>query len=157
LVCYCLFHQKLFLAFFWAFFDASLKPAPILGGVWPPEGLETLSPWGIPLVNTVILLSSGATVTWAHHAIVAGAKKSSIIGLILTIVLAIFFTLLQGFEYIHAPFAMSDGVYGSTFFLATGFHGLHVLVGTIFLVVTLFRHTKGEFSSSHHFGFEAAA
>jgi len=146
-----------FLAFFWAFFDASIKPAPVLGGVWPPDGLETLSPWGIPLLNTVVLLTSGATVTWAHHAIVAGARRSAIIGLIFTIALAAFFTALQAFEYINAPFGISDGVYGSTFFLATGFHGLHVFVGTIFLTVCLFRLTLNHFTREHHFGFEAAA
>jgi len=107
-----------FFAFFWAFFDASIKPSFMLGGVWPPDGLETLSPWGVPLLNTVILLTSGATVTWAHHGIVAGAKKSSQIGLLLTIVLAIVFTALQVFEYINAPFDISDGVYGSTFFFS---------------------------------------
>jgi len=146
-----------FVAFFWAFFDASIKPSPVLGGVWPPDGLETLSPWGVPLLNTVILLTSGATVTWAHHAIVAGAKRSAIIGLVLTVVLAAFFTALQGFEYVNAPFGISDGVYGSTFFLATGFHGLHVLVGTIFLTICLVRLMLNHFTREHHFGFEAAA
>ena len=146
-----------FMAFFWAFFDASIKPSPVLGGVWPPDGLETLSPWGVPLLNTVVLLSSGATVTWAHHAIVAGAKRSAIIGLVLTVGLAAFFTALQAFEYINAPFGISDGIYGSTFFLATGFHGIHVLVGTIFLTVCLIRLTLNHFTREHHFGFEAAA
>ena len=146
-----------FFAFFWAFFDASIKPSPVLGGVWPPDGLETLSPWGVPLLNTVVLLSSGATVTWAHHAIVAGARRSAIIGLVLTIGLAAFFTALQAFEYINAPFGISDGIYGSTFFLATGFHGIHVFVGTVFLTVCLVRLTLNHFTREHHFGFEAAA
>jgi len=146
-----------FFAFFWAFFDSSIKPSLMLGGVWPPEGLETLSPWGVPLLNTVILLSSGATVTWAHHAIVAGAKSSAQTGLLLTIVLAIVFTALQVFEYFNAPFSISDGIYGSTFFLATGFHGFHVFIGTCFLTVCLVRLGLNHFTREHHFGFEAAA
>jgi len=146
-----------FLAFFWAFFDASLKPAIAIGGVWPPDGLEILNPWAIPLLNTVVLLSSGATVTWAHHAIVAGAKKSAVTALIITVSLAAFFTVLQAFEYINAPFGISDGIYGSTFFMATGFHGLHVFVGTVFLTVCLVRVQLNHFTREHHFGFEAAA
>jgi cytochrome c oxidase subunit 3 len=146
-----------FFAFFWAFFDASIKPSFILGGIWSPDGLQTLSPWGIPLLNTIILLSSGATVTWAHHAIVAGIKQSSQIGLIITILLAIIFTALQGFEYVNAPFTISDGVYGSTFYMATGFHGFHVFIGTCFLTVCLIRLSLNHFTRQHHFGFEAAA
>jgi len=146
-----------FFAFFWAFFDASIKPSAILGGVWPPNGLEILSPWGIPLLNTLILLTSGATVTWAHHAIISGAKKTSEIGLSLTIILAIIFTGLQIFEYLNSPFSISDGVYGSTFFLATGFHGFHVFIGTCFLIICLFRLHLNHFTREHHFGFEAAA
>ena len=123
-----------FFAFFWAFFDSSIKPAIAIGGVWPPNGLEILNPWGVPLLNTVILLSSGATVTWAHHAIVAGAKRSAVISLILTIILAILFTGLQVLEYVEAPFSISDGIYGSCFFMATGFHGFHVFIGTCFFI-----------------------
>jgi|TARA_Y100000991_G_scaffold156970_2_gene119636 cytochrome c oxidase subunit 3 len=146
-----------FFAFFWAFFDASIKPAIVLGGVWPPDGLEILNPWGVPLLNTVILLTSGATVTWAHHGIVAGAKKSSQIGLFLTIILAAIFTGLQVLEYLESPFTISDGVYGSTFFMATGFHGFHVFIGTCFLTVCLLRLNLNHFTREHHFGFEAAA
>ena len=146
-----------FFAFFWAFFDSSIKPSFIIGGVWPPEGLETLNPWAIPLLNTVILLTSGVTVTWAHHSIVSGAKKSAQKGLFFTILLAIFFTALQVFEYFGAPFSISSGIYGSTFFLATGFHGFHVFIGTCFLTVCLIRSAANHFTKEHHFGFEAAA
>jgi heme/copper-type cytochrome/quinol oxidase subunit 3 len=108
-------------------------------------------------LNTVILLTSGATVTWAHHAIVSGAKKSAQTGLFLTIILAIIFTALQVYEYLHAPFTISDGIYGSTFFMATGFHCFHVFIGTCFLTVCLFRLGLNHFTREHHFGFEAAA
>jgi len=146
-----------FFAFFWAFFDSSIKPSLVIGGVWSPDGLETLSPWGVPLLNTVILLSSGATVTWAHHAIVAGEKRSAQVGLVLTIFLAIFFTALQVLEYLSAPFTISDGIYGSTFYMATGFHGFHVFIGTCFLAICLIRLVLNHFTRQHHFGFEAAA
>jgi len=145
-----------FFAFFWAFFHASINPSPAIGGVWPPNGLITINPWGVPLLNTAILLTSGATVTWAHHAIVAGKKRSAMIGLGCTIVLALIFTALQAFEYIYAPFNMSDGVYGSIFFMATGFHGFHVIIGTTFLFVCLVRLHLNHFTREHHFGFEAA-
>lgn len=146
-----------FFAFFWAFFDSTIKPSVVLGAVWPPEGLEILSAWGIPLLNTAILLTSGATVTWAHHSIVAGDKKQSQIGLLLTILLAIVFTALQVFEYLESPFDITDGIYGSCFFLATGFHGFHVFIGTCFLIVCLSRLNLNHFTRDHHFGFEAAA
>jgi cytochrome c oxidase subunit 3 len=146
-----------FVAFFWAFFHASLSPTVEIGAVWPPKGIEVLNPWEVPFLNTVILLSSGAAVTWAHHAIVAGARNQAIYSLILTVILAILFTGLQALEYIEAPFTISDGVYGSTFYLATGFHGFHVFIGTVFLSVCLLRLTKFHFTKSHHFGFEAAA
>jgi heme/copper-type cytochrome/quinol oxidase subunit 3 len=105
----------------------------------------------------LLLLCSGATVTYAHHAITAGNKIEAVFGLVLTVVLAIFFTALQGFEYVSAGFTISDGIFGSTFFLATGFHGFHVLIGTIFLAVCLIRLIFNQFSIQHHFGFEAAA
>jgi cytochrome c oxidase subunit 3 len=146
-----------FFGFFWAFFHSSFNPSPALGGVWPPAFLTTLDPWQIPLLNTVLLLSSGASVTWAHHAILLGSKKEASISLIITIILALIFTGLQGFEYITAPFSISDGVYGSCFYMATGFHGFHVIVGTIFLTVCLFRLYLNHFTTTHHFGFEAAA
>ena len=146
-----------FFAFFWGFFHSSLNPTPELGSLWPPQGIETFSAWEIPFLNTLILLSSGATVTWAHHAIVAGDRSGGILGLIFTIILAATFTGFQGFEYSHASFTMSDCIYGSVFYMATGFHGFHVFIGTCFLTVCLIRLVKHHFSVEHHFGFEAAA
>jgi len=146
-----------FFAFFWAFFHSSLNPSIALGGVFPPSYLTILDPWKIPLLNTIILLSSGASVTYVHHSIVAGDKKSSIIGLIYTILLAIIFTAFQAFEYVNSPFSISDSIYGSTFYLTTGFHGFHVFIGTCFLTVCLVRLYRNHFTREHHFGFEAAA
>lgn len=146
-----------FFAFFWAFFHSSLSPAIEIGAIWPPASIVPFDPWGVPLLNTLILLLSGATVTWAHHEIVAGRKEPAKIALIATILLAITFTGFQVFEYLEASFTISDGVYGSTFFMATGFHGFHVIIGTLFLTVCFFRLVKNHFTKRHHFGFEAAA
>ncbi len=146
-----------FVAFFWAFFHSSFNPNPAIGGVWPPAFIATLDPWKIPLLNTILLLSSGASVTWAHHSIVYGSKSQGVVALIITIILAVVFTALQGYEYISAPFTISDGVYGSTFYMATGFHGFHVIVGTCALSVCLYRLYNNHFTREHHFGFEAAA
>jgi len=146
-----------FVAFFWAFFHSSLSPTLDIGAVWPPLGIQVLNPWEVPFLNTIILLSSGAAVTWAHHAIVAGIKKEAIHALLITIVLAIVFTGFQALEYVEAPFTIADSVYGSCFFLATGFHGFHVFVGTVFLTVCVIRLSKSHFNQTHHFGFEAAA
>ena len=144
-----------FFAFFWAFFHSSLNPTPEIGGVWPPKGIEVLSAWEIPLLNTIILLTSGASCTWCHHAIVAGERKEAIVSLIITLILAVFFTALQAF--VNAGFTISDSVFGSTFFMATGFHGFHVIIGTTFLAVCFFRLLNHHFTKEHHFGFEAAA
>lgn len=146
-----------FFAFFWAFFHSSFNPSPAIGGVWPPAYITTLDPWKIPLLNTIILLSSGASVTWAHHSIVLGSKKEAIQALIVTVVLAIIFTALQAYEYVSAPFSISDSVYGASFYMATGFHGFHVFIGTCFLTVCLVRLVFNHFTKEHHFGFEAAA
>jgi len=148
-----------FLAFFWAFFHAALNPTDALGGIWPPRGIDPLNAWEVPLWNTVLLLSSGATVTVAHHALLVGAsaKGRGTLALIATVALAGLFTALQGFEYVTAPFTMADNVYGSTFYMATGFHGIHVILGTTFLAVCLARLAKGHFAPNHHVGFEAAA
>lgn len=146
-----------FVAFFWAFFWAALAPVPEIGSVWPPHGIEVLSAWEVPFLNTLILLSSGAAVTWAHHAIIAGDRDQTLMALLITIAMAILFTSLQGFEYVNASFTISDSVYGSTFYMATGFHGFHVFIGTCFLTVCLFRTISYHFTTQHHFGFEAAA
>nr|BBB16172.1 cytochrome oxidase subunit 3 [Pagurus maculosus]BBB16185.1 cytochrome oxidase subunit 3 [Pagurus maculosus]BBB16211.1 cytochrome oxidase subunit 3 [Pagurus lanuginosus] len=146
-----------FFSFFWAFFHSSLSPTVEIGMSWPPKGIDPFNPFQIPLLNTIILLSSGATVTWAHHAIMEGNHKQSLQSLLITVILGLYFTALQAFEYVEAPFTIADSVFGATFFVATGFHGLHVIVGTSFLMVCLFRLYKCHFSSEHHFGFEAAA
>lgn len=146
-----------FFAFFWAFFSASLSPTVEIGCAWPPRGLQVIDTWGVPLLNTLLLLTSGATLTWGHHAILEGNHKEGVLGIVLTIVLAVVFTSLQVMEYLHAPFAMSDGIYGSTFYMATGFHGFHVFVGTCFLTVCLYRHLQYHFTKEHHLGFEFAA
>lgn len=148
-----------FVAWFWAFFHASLFPstAPAVGGVWPPEGIEVLYPFHYPLLNTLILLLSGTTVTWAHHALVHGDREGLKQGLWLTVALGVLFSCVQAYEYTHAAFSFAGNIYGSTFYMATGFHGFHVLVGTIFLIVCLKRTYNGDFTPKQHFGFEAAA
>jgi cytochrome c oxidase subunit 3 len=133
----------------------------LTGGHWPPKPSEafksTFDPWSLPLVNTLILLLSGTTVTWAHHALLENNRRGLIWGLVCTVVLGILFTLCQAYEYGHAAFNYKDHIYGATFFMATGFHGAHVIIGTLFLTVCLLRALKGHFSPQQHFGFEAAA
>jgi len=177
-----------FVAWFWAYFDASLFPAAIhpldvtmpdgtvaptkeiigmvernalTGGHWPPKPSPTFTgtfdPWGLPLVNTLILLTSGTTVTWAHHALLENNRKGLIWGLVITVALGLLFTACQAYEYAHAGFKFAGNIYGATFFMATGFHGAHVIIGTLFLLVCLFRAMAGHFTPKQHFGFEAAA
>ena len=172
MILFILSEVMFFVAWFWAFFDSALFPADptqvmrteIFQGVWPPKGIEVLSPWKLPLLNTLILLTSGATLTWAHHGLLNNDRDVLKKGLMATIGLGLLFTCIQGYEYAHAPFAFSFDPahpaatnYGSTFFMATGFHGFHVIVGTIFLIVCLFRTMKGHFKPDHHLGFEFAA
>jgi cytochrome c oxidase subunit 3 len=145
-----------FVAFFWAFFHSSIAPVYNIGSVWPPKCITRMNTFTIPLTNTLFLLSSGATVTWSHHSILARYKEQTILGLIFTLSFAILFTMLQVYEYQNAPFSISDGIYGSCFFLATGFHGFHVFIGTIAIIVSLFRVVLNHFTNKHHFGFEAA-
>nr|WCQ71418.1 cytochrome c oxidase subunit III [Hodotermopsis sjostedti] len=146
-----------FISFFWAFFHSSLSPTIEMGSYWPPAGIYPFNPLQIPLLNTAILLSSGITITWAHHSLLENNYNQGLQGLFITVILGIYFTVLQGYEYMEASFTIADSVYGSTFFVATGFHGLHVLIGTTFLITCLLRYKMFHFSSNHHFGFEAAA
>ena len=146
-----------FVAWFWAYFNAALFPVDVGLAGWPPANIPTFDPWEVPLLNTLVLLTSGTTVTWAHHAVQTGNQKDAVRGLGLTVVLGMLFTCLQAYEYSHAAFAFSGNIYGATFFMATGFHGFHVIVGTIFLIVCFFRARAGHFTPERHFGFEAAA
>jgi len=146
-----------FFSFFWAFFHRRLSPTIELGLQWPPTGVTPFNPIQVPLLNTIILLASGVTVTWSHHRIIENNHSQAVSSLIITVMLGIYFTFLQALEYWEASFTISDSTYGSTFFVATGFHGLHVIIGTSFLLVCLLRILNNHFSSRHHFGFEAAA
>ena len=164
-----------FVAWFWIFFEmalfhhhrtlSSIEEVRTAWATWPPKGVETVTAWNLPLVNTLTLLLSGTTVTWAHHALQTGDRKGAKIGLLLTILLGVMFTSIQAFEYAHilehkyffSEEASASGLYGSAFFMATGFHGFHVLIGTIFLAVCLIRLMGGAFTPKQHFGFEAAA
>jgi len=147
----------LFLIFFWAFFHNSLSPSVEIGTLWPPLGITPFNATQVPLLNTIILLASGITVTWAHHALIENNFTQRTQALALTIILGIYFTSLQALEYFEASFSIADSAYGSSFFIATGFHGIHVLIGTLFLIISYLRTLSGHFSRSHHFGFEAAA
>ena len=164
-----------FVAWFWIFFEmalfhgqrtiSSIEEVRAAWATWPPHGVETVPAWHLPLVNTLTLLLSGTTVTWAHHALQTGDRKGAKMGLILTIILGALFTAIQVYEYAHIldhkyffnAEAVNSGLYGSAFFMATGFHGFHVLIGTIFLTVCLLRLLAGGFTPQKHFGFEAAA
>ncbi|KAG8363188.1 hypothetical protein BUALT_BualtMtG0007300 (mitochondrion) [Buddleja alternifolia] len=146
-----------FFAFFRASSHSSLAPTVEIGGIWPPKGIGVLDPWEIPFLNTLIPPSSGAAVTWAHHAILAGKEKRAVYALVATVLLALVFTGFQGMEYYQAPSTISDSIYGSTFFLATGFHGFHVIIGTLFLIICGIRQYLGHLTKEHHVGFEAAA
>ncbi|GIT91036.1 cytochrome B562 [Jannaschia pagri] len=151
-----------FAAWFWSFFKHAIYPmgpdSPTIDGVWPPVGIETFDPWHLPLINTLILLCSGAAATWAHHALVHENNRQDMKwGLILAIGLGVIFTGFQAYEYSHAAFGFSGNIYGANFFMATGFHGLHVLIGTVFLAVCLIRLQAGHFTPEKHIGFEAAA
>lgn len=143
-----------FLAIFWAFFHSALTPTVELGGQWPPLGIEPVNPFELPLVNTVILLSSGATITYAHHSLIKGERSGALWGSIFTVTLAAVFTAFQGIEYNVSSFTISDGAFGSCFFFGTGFHGLHVIIGTIFLSVALWRIYAYHYTDNHHVGFE---
>ena len=162
-----------FVAWFWAYFNTALFPADVfqqagevignvqrnefLGGQWPPKGIETFDPWHLPLLNTLILLTSGTTVTWAHHALLENDRQGLKWGLICTIALGLAFTAVQAYEYGHAAFNFKGHIYGATFFMATGFHGAHVIIGSSFLIVCLIRAYLGHFKPDQHLGFEFCA
>nr|YP_010531130.1 cytochrome c oxidase subunit III [Runaria punctata]UXW93352.1 cytochrome c oxidase subunit III [Runaria punctata] len=146
-----------FISFFWSFFHSALSPSIEIGSMWPPKGIEPFNPLHIPLLNTILLLSSGVTITWTHHSLMNSDINSAKKSLLITISLGVIFSLFQLYEYYTSPFTISSSVYGSTFFMATGFHGLHVLIGTTFLLINLLRINMNHLSSQHHFSFEAAA
>lgn len=146
-----------FIRFFWSFYHRSLAPSIELGILWPPKGIIPFNPNEIPLLNTIILLSSGLRITWTHHSIIENNFNQRIQRLLITIFLGFYFTILQGIEYLEAPFTIADSAYGRTFFISTGFHGLHVIIGSSFLIICFIRLYNNHFRNSHHFGFEAAA
>ena len=145
-----------FFSVFWAFFHSSLSPTIEIGGMWPPQGITPLDPFAIPLLNTILLLSSGAFVTYGHHALIQGDRRGTILGTLLTIIFAIIFTALQYYEYSESSFTMSDSVYGTVFYASTGLHGLHVIVGTLFILVGFIRIINYHLTDTHHQGHEAA-
>ena len=144
-----------FLSVFWAFFHSSLSPAVEIGGSWPPMGITPLDPFAIPLLNTILLLSSGAFVTYGHHALIQGDRKGAILGTLLTIIFALVFTALQYYEYSEAAFTITDSVYGTVFYASTGLHGFHVIIGTIFILVGFIRLVNYHLTDTHHQGHEA--
>ena len=145
-----------FLTIFWAFFHSSISPSIELGAQWPPMGIEGVNPFELPLLNTIILLSSGVTITYAHHSLIQGNRKGALYGTIVTIVLAIIFTGFQGLEYTVSSFTISDGTYSSCFYFGTGFHGIHVMIGTAFIAVGLWRVLAYHSTDNHHLGLESS-
>lgn len=146
-----------FSSFFWAFFHRRLAPSIEIGLIWPPKGVNVFNPLNIPLLNTIILLRSGVTITWAHNSLINKNFRQVRQRIILTIILGIYFSILQAYEYLESPFCISDSIYGATFFVATGFHGLHVIIGTVFILISIIRILRLHFSKEHHVGFEASA
>ena len=146
-----------FVAFFWGYFHSALSPNEAMGFIWPPKNIKALDPFEWPYLNTLILLLSGTAVTWAHHALINNQMVHPAKAVLITVGLGITFSCIQFLEYHHASFGLKDGIYPSTFYMATGFHGFHVIVGTLFLGVCWWRLKKGQFTSTHHVGFEAAA
>ena len=145
-----------FFSVFWGFFHASLSPDVYVGSSWPPLGIDALDPFAIPLLNTLLLLSSGAFITYSHHALINGNRSGAIIGAFVTIVLALLFTGLQYYEYAEAGFTFADSIYGTVFFASTGLHGIHVIIGTIFISVSLVRLINYQLTTKHHNGFESS-
>nr|YP_009629590.1 cytochrome c oxidase subunit III [Lecanora saxigena]QBP39475.1 cytochrome c oxidase subunit III [Lecanora saxigena] len=145
-----------FLAIFWAYFHSGLAPAVEAGTQWPPSGIDSVNPFELPLLNTVILLSSGFVVTYAHHSLIKGYRRGALHALVFTVILALIFTALQALEYTVSSFTFSDSTYGSCFYFGTGFHGLHVMIGTAFIAVGLWRYLAYHFTEHHHLGLESS-
>lgn len=145
-----------FFSFFWAYFHSALVPTIWIGELWPPSPIKALDPYALPMLNTVLLLSSGFSVTWAHRALLSSQRLEVVAGLVITVAYGLFFTAFQLIEYNSCDFSIADTVYGSSFFMLTGFHGLHVIIGTIMLIVSFWRHLLYHLDNLHHIGFEAA-
>ena len=145
-----------FLAIFWSFFHSALSPTIVMGAHWPPYGIDAINSFELPLLNTVILLSSGVTITYAHHSIIQGNRKGALYGLVSSVILALIFTLFQGIEYSVSSFTISDSTFGSCFYFGTGFHGLHVIIGTAFISVGLWRVLAYHSTDNHHLGLESS-
>jgi cytochrome c oxidase subunit 3 len=146
-----------FFSFFWSFFHSSLSPTVEIGTLWPPMEINILQTWSVPALNTIILLTSGASITWAHYALIINQRKDVILGFLFTLILSTLFTFFQIIEYKNAPYSFSDGIYGAIFYIMTGFHGIHVFLGTCFLIVCFFRFIKYHFTAQHHIGFQTAS
>nr|UGK73352.1 cytochrome c oxidase subunit III [Mesargus serrata] len=146
-----------FSSFFWAFFHSSISPNVEIGMIWPPNGVKTFNPLNIPMLNTMILLSSGISMTWAHNSLIAMNVTKTKLSMYITIMLGIYFSILQAIEYFESSFCISDSIYGATFFMSTGFHGIHVIIGTTFIMMMLLRINKLHFSNIHHVGFESSS
>nr|ASR18173.1 cytochrome c oxidase subunit III [Tricentrus sp. EMHAU-15041605] len=146
-----------FVSFFWSFFHSSLSPSIEIGMNWPPLNIKSFNPMGIPLLNTMILLSSGVSMTWSHSSLLMKNYSQSMKSMIITIILGLYFSMLQLYEYLESPFCISDSVYGSSFFMSTGFHGIHVLIGSVFILTSMIRLKKLHYSNYHNVGFECSA
>nr|YP_009256117.1 cytochrome c oxidase subunit III [Rediviva intermixta]AKS40060.1 cytochrome c oxidase subunit III [Rediviva intermixta] len=146
-----------FISFFWTYIHSSVSPAVEIGMLWPPKNIDMINPYSIPLLNSFILVSSGFSITWSHYSLLMNNKLDMIISLMITIFLSIYFSLVQSIEYCNLPFSYNDSVFGSIFFMSTGFHGLHILIGTVFMLICLIRVLLNHFSYIHHFNFEAAS
>jgi len=145
-----------FLGIFWTYLHLAESPAVELGGIWPPFGITCFDPIGIPFLNTIILVSSGVSVTWCHHTIEKGFYKLSILSLLFTVILGSIFTIFQLIEYYVAGFTFSCSSYSSIYFLGTGFHGFHVLIGRVLLLIRLLRFLNFFISPNHRAGFECS-
>jgi len=143
-----------FVGIFWCYFDSALSPSINIGCQWPPVGIVAINPWGIPFFNTVVLLRRGSSLTWAHHSLLL--KRDALPGMAITVALAFVFEVAQYVEYRDATFSISDGIYGRIFYFSTGFHGLHVMVGHLFLLFNIARIWLCHFTRTHHVSLHCA-